>query len=86
MNPQALAKEIITLTGYDTIDKLKAKMGSKKGKDITKIEVVIDIKDKDDATPSSKTITTQAYAGTEKVVKGLSELQDKLQKAMQRKL
>ena len=36
-------------------------MGSKKGKDITKIEVVIDIKDKADGTPSTKTITTQAY-------------------------
>lgn len=69
---KTLANEIITLTGYDDINKLKDKMGSKKGKDITKIEVVIDIKDTaasggTAATTSSKTITTQAYKGTEPV-------------------
>lgn len=65
---KTLANEIITLTGYDDISKLTDKMGSKKGKDITKIEVVIDIKDvAADATAgtddkvSTKTITTQAY-------------------------
>lgn len=71
---KALAKEIIALTGYDTIDKLTDKMGSKDGKKITKIVIVFDIKDVaadptagTAAKTSTKTIKTQAYAGTEKV-------------------
>ena len=56
---KSLAAEIQKLTGYDTMD-LNAKMGSKKGKTITKIVITIDpVKD--------KTIKTQAYAGSEKV-------------------
>ena len=58
---KSLAAEIQKLTGYDTITKdLNDKMGSKKGKTITKIVITIDpVKD--------KTIKTQAYAGSEKV-------------------
>lgn len=58
---KSLAAEIQKLTGYDTITKdLNDKMGSKKGKTITKIVITIDpVKD--------KTIKTQAYAGKEKV-------------------
>lgn len=51
-----LANEIQTLTGYKSIDDLKKKMGSEKGKSIDKIMVTIDLK--------AKTITTQAYKGT----------------------
>ena len=63
---KALATEIITLTGYDSITDLTNKMGSKDGKNIAKIEIVFDIKDVAAAggTPaktSTKTITTQAY-------------------------
>lgn len=58
---KSLAAEIQKLTGYDTITTdLKAKMGSEKGKTITKVVITID-------PVTSKTIKTQAYAGTEKV-------------------
>lgn len=70
---KALANEIITLTGYDTIAELTAKMGSKDGKNIAKIKIVFDIKDvaaagSTPATKSTKTITTQAYDSTDKPI------------------
>lgn len=55
-----LADEIKTLTGYQSIDELKGKMGSNKGKSISKIMVTIDL--------SAKTITTQAYDSSDKPV------------------
>lgn len=57
---KSLAAEIQKLTGYDTITTLKDKMGSKKGKTITKIVIIID-------PVTDKTIKTQAYAGSDKV-------------------
>lgn len=58
-NAKLLADEIKTLTGYATIGDLTGKMQSTKGGTITKIEVTISI--------TTKKITTQAYAGTNKV-------------------
>ena len=49
-----LYDEIKSLTGYDAIDKLTDKMGSKKGKTIAAVKIVINLKDKN--------ITTQAYS------------------------
>ena len=58
---KSLAAEIQKLTGYNKInDNLIPKMGSEKGKTITKIEIIIDPE-------TTKTIKTQAYAGTKKV-------------------
>lgn len=51
---QTLEAEIKDLTGYDAIGDLKDKMGSKKGKTIAAVKVVIDI--------TGKKITTQAYS------------------------
>ena len=50
---KSLETEIKTLTGYNTSDELKAKMGSKKGEKIKFVKVEISFK--------NKTITTQAY-------------------------
>ena len=68
----ALTKDIVDLTSFTSISDLKNKMSSKKGKEITKIVITIDIKDTPatESTPektSTKTITTQAYKGTEAV-------------------
>lgn len=56
---KTLQAEIKDLTGYDTIGDLTAKMGSKKGKDITTVKIEINL--------TAKTITTQAYNGANKV-------------------
>ena len=50
---KSLETEIKTLTGYNTSDELKAKMGSKKGEKIKFVKVEISL--------TNKTITTQAY-------------------------
>ena len=50
---KSLETEIKTLTGYNTPDELKAKMGSKKGEKIKFVKVEISL--------TKKTITTQAY-------------------------
>ena len=58
---RSLATEIQKLTGYDKITaNLNPKMGSDKGKSITKVVITID-------PVTSKTIKTQAYAGDVKV-------------------
>ena len=64
-----LETEIKTLTGYNAIGDLTAKMGSKKGKTITHVMIIINPTDSDDASTGAKakTIVTQAYAGTDKV-------------------
>lgn len=49
---KTIGDEVIVLTGYKDLATLKAKMGSEKGKNITKIEIVIDL--------SAKKITTTA--------------------------
>lgn len=48
-----LETEIKTLTGYDTAENLRNKMGSKKGNKINAVKVEISL--------TNKTITTQAY-------------------------
>lgn len=48
-----LETEIKTLTGYDTAENLRKKMGSKKGNKINAVKVEISL--------TNKTITTQAY-------------------------
>lgn len=64
-----LETEIKALTGYNAIGDLTAKMGSKKGKTITHVMIVINPTDSDDTSTGAKakTIVTQAYAGTDKV-------------------
>lgn len=54
--------EIISLTGYKDLKALKDKMGSKKGKNITKIVITINPTDTDSANAKAKTIVTQAYS------------------------
>lgn len=56
---KTLQDEIKNLTGYDTLDELKGKMGSKKGQSIDKVEVTFNVPD--------KKISVQAYKGTEKI-------------------
>lgn len=65
---KTLATEIQSLTGYDKVSEMKAKMGSKKGGKITKVVIVInptnaDIAAVDKTSPAAakKTIATQAY-------------------------
>ena len=64
-----LETEIKSLTGYNAIGDLTNKMGSKKGKTITHVMIVINPTDSDDTSTGvkAKTIVTQAYAGTDKV-------------------
>ena len=63
-NDLVVYKDIKELTGYDDMAALKAKMGSKKGKQITKVVIQINPTTKD-ATSGLKakagTIVTQAY-------------------------
>lgn len=56
-----LETEIKTLTGYDEIDKLTNKMGSKKGKTITHVTCTINPTDTKSGDVEAKTIVTQAY-------------------------
>ena len=59
--------DILELTGYKTIGELKAKMGSKNGKNITKVVVQINPTDTDSTTglkAKAKTIVTQAYSNS----------------------
>lgn len=65
---KTLAAEIQSLTGYNAVGDMTAKMGSKKGKKITKVVIVInptdtDVPAKDKTSPAAakKTIATQAY-------------------------
>ena len=61
-NEKEVYNEIISLTGYKDLDALKNKMGSKKGKNITKIVITINPTDTDSADAKAKTIVTQAYS------------------------
>lgn len=66
----ALTKDIVDLTSFTSISDLQKKMSSKKGKEIDKIVITIDIADTttgSTTTKSTKTIKTQAYHGTDKV-------------------
>lgn len=65
---KTLAAEIQSLTGYNAVGDMTDKMGSKKGKKITKVVIVInptdtDVPAKDKTSPAAakKTIATQAY-------------------------
>lgn len=58
---KTLETEIKTLTGYDEIGKLTAKMGSKKGKAITGVKCIINPTDAASGTVQAHTIVTQAY-------------------------
>ena len=65
---KTLAEEIQSLTGYDEITtNLVPKMGSKKGKEITKIVITINPTDSASGSVAAKSIVTQAYKGTDKV-------------------
>lgn len=61
-NEKEVYNEIISLTGYKDLDALTKKMGSKKGKNITKIVITINPTDTDSADAKAKTIVTQAYS------------------------
>ena len=61
-NEKEVYNEIISLTGYKDLNALKNKMGSKKGKNITKIVITINPTDTDSADAKAKTIVTQAYS------------------------
>lgn len=61
-NEKEVYNEIISLTGYKDLKALKDKMGSKKGKNITKIVITINPTDTDSANAKAKTIVTQAYS------------------------
>lgn len=61
-NEKEVYNEIISLTGYKDLKALKNKMGSKKGKNITKIVITINPTDTDSADAKAKTIVTQAYS------------------------
>lgn len=61
-NAKAVYNEIISLTGYKNLAALKAKMGSKKGQNITKIVITINPTDTDTTDAKARTIVTQAYS------------------------
>lgn len=61
-NAKAVYNEIISLTGYKDLTALKAKMGSKKGQNITKIVITINPTDSDTTNAKARTIVTQAYS------------------------
>lgn len=61
-NEKEVYNEIISLTGYKDLKALTNKMGSKKGKNITKIVITINPTDTDSADAKAKTIVTQAYS------------------------
>lgn len=56
---KTLQDEIKELTGYKELSELTGKMGSKKGQSIDKVEVTFNV--------PGKTISVQAYKGTEKI-------------------
>ena len=57
----ALTKDIVDLTSFTSINDLKNKMSSKKGKNITKIVITINTTDTDSGDVKAKSIVTQAY-------------------------
>lgn len=61
MPAATLETEIKSLTGYNDISVLKGKMGSKNGKNITKIVITINPTDTDSGDVKAKSIVTQAY-------------------------
>lgn len=64
----ALTKDIVDLTSFTSISDLQKKMSSKKGKEIDKIEITINIADTTSGSAiTTKTIKTQAYHGKDKV-------------------